>query len=108
VRHMMLASACGFGVGPIEPWGIDGIVTGTLIARICGGLLMLGVLARGVDHLKLRLAYLMPHADDVWRTVRIGAPAAIDGILYWTGQWLFLAIISRLGKGIAGTAYTAA
>ena len=108
VLNMILASTLVFGLGPVEPWGIDGIVTGTLVARVCGGLLMLGVLARGVDHLKLRVAYLLPHADDLWRIIRIGAPAAIDGILYWAGQWLFLAIISRLGKGIVGTAYTAA
>lgn len=108
VLNMVLASALVFGLGPLEPWGIDGIVTGTVIARICGGLLMLGVFARGVDHLKLRVAYLRPHAEDVWRIVRIGAPAAVDGILYWTGQWLFLSIISGLGNGIAGTAYTAA
>ncbi len=108
VLNMILASTLVFGLGPIEPWGIDGIVTGTLVARICGGLLMLGVLARGVDHLKLRVAYLRLHADDLWRIVRIGAPAAIDGILYWSGQWLFLSIIAHLGKGVVGTAYTAA
>jgi putative MATE family efflux protein len=97
-----------FGIGPIGPWGIDGIVTGTLIARICGGLLILGVFARGVDHLKLRAAYLVPHAEDIRRIVRIGAPAALDGIMMWTGQWLFLTIISRLGQGDVGKAYTAA
>jgi putative MATE family efflux protein len=108
ILNMFLASTLVFGWGPIEPWGIDGIVTGTVIARVCGGLLMMGVLARGVDHLKLRVAYLRVHADDFRRIMRIGAPAALDGILYWTGQWLFLSIISHLGKGIAGTAYTAA
>ena len=29
-----------FGLGPLEPWGIDGIVTATVTARISGGLLM--------------------------------------------------------------------
>jgi putative MATE family efflux protein len=108
ILNIILASTLVFGVGPIRPWGIDGIVTGTLIARFCGGLLMLVVLARGVDHLKLRAAYLVPHAEDVRRILRIGAPAAVDGILMWTGQWLFVAIISKLGHGAAGKAYTAA
>ncbi|MBI3864637.1 MAG: MATE family efflux transporter [Planctomycetia bacterium] len=108
VLNIILASTFVFGLGPIAPWGIDGIVAGTVIARVCGGLLMLGVFARGVDNLKLRRAYLVPHADDVWRILRIGAPAALDGILYWIAQWSFFRIISGLGNGIAGTAYTAA
>ncbi|MBS0262984.1 MAG: MATE family efflux transporter [Planctomycetes bacterium] len=108
VLNMLLASTLVFGWGPIPPWGIDGIVTGTLIARFCGGLLILGVLARGVDHLRLRLAYLRPHAEEVWRILRIGAPAALDGVLMWTCQWLFLALISHLGEGALGKAYVAA
>lgn len=108
ILNIILASTLVFGLGPIEPWGIDGIVTGTVIARVCGGLMMLGVFGRGVDHLKLHAAYLVPHADDVWRILRVGGPAALDGIMMWTGQWLFLTIISHLGQGTAGKAYTAA
>jgi putative MATE family efflux protein len=108
ILNIVVASLLVFGLGPIQPWGIDGIVTGTLVARICGGLLTLGVFAYGVDHLKLRAAYLVPHAEDVRRILRIGVPAALDGILMWTCQWLFLAIISRLGEGESGKAFTAA
>ena len=70
--------------------------------------MMLGVLAAGVHDLKLRLDYLVPHFDDVRRILQIGIPAAVDGILMWSGQWMFLMIIARLGDGSQDQAYTAA
>ncbi|MGE5193121.1 MAG: MATE family efflux transporter, partial [Deltaproteobacteria bacterium] len=108
VLNMLLASSLVFGLGPIEPWGIDGIVTSTVTARICGGILMLGVLSGGVHDLKLRRDYLVPHVDDIRRILQIGIPAAVDGILMWSGQWMFLMIISRLGDGSHEQAFTAA
>ena len=65
ILNMLLASILVFGLGPIEPWGIDGIVTATVTARICGGLLMLAVLAGGVNGLRLRVDYLVPHQADI-------------------------------------------
>jgi len=106
--NMVLASILVFGAGPIEARGIDGIVAATVTARTCGGLLMLAVLARGVSGLRLRFDYLVPHGEDIRRILQIGAPAAIDGILMWCGQWLFLMIIARLGDGSQGKAFTAA
>jgi putative MATE family efflux protein len=108
ILNILLASVLVFGLGPIEPWGIDGIVTATVTARTCGGLLMLAVLARGVSGLRLRLDYLVPHEEDIRRILQIGSPAAVDGILMWTGQWLFLMIIARLGNGAQEKAFTAA
>jgi Na+-driven multidrug efflux pump len=108
VLNMILASALVFGFGPIEPRGIDGIVAGTVTARACGGALMLVVLARGVSGLKLVPALMLPHGDDVRRILRIGLPAALDGAMMWSGQWLFLMIIARLGDPAEGQAYTAA
>jgi putative MATE family efflux protein len=108
ILNMILSTTLVFGLGPIEPMGIDGIVTGTVTSRIGGGLLMLGVLARGVSGLKLRVAYLLPHAEEIRRILQIGMPAALDGISMWCGQWMFLTIISRLGDGALGKAYTAA
>ncbi|MFN0052978.1 MAG: MATE family efflux transporter [Planctomycetales bacterium] len=106
--NMIVASTLVFGWGPIEPWGIDGIVAGTVTARAAGGVLMLFVLARGVSGLRLRRADLWPHGPDIRRILRIGTPAAIDGVLMWMGQWLFLMIIARLGDEATGKAYTAA
>lgn len=106
--NILLASSFVFGLGPFEPRGIDGIVAGTVTARVCGGVLMLAVLARGVSGLRLRREFMLPHGEDVRRILRIGAPAALDGVLMWAGQSLFLSIIARLGNESAGKAYLAA
>jgi putative MATE family efflux protein len=108
ILNILLSSSLVFGLGPIEPMGIDGIVAGTVTARISGGLLMLGVLGRGVSDLKLRAGFLAPHSEDIYRIAKIGLPAAVDGVLMWCGQWMFLMIISRLGDGSQGKAFTAA
>ena len=108
ILNVIVSSTLVFGLGPVEPWGIDGIVTGTVTARISGGLMMLAVLGFGVHELKLRADYLVPHLDDVRRILRIGVPAAIDGVLMWCGQWTFLMLISRLGDGSQEKAFTAA
>jgi putative MATE family efflux protein len=106
--NIVVSSTLVFGLGPIEPRGIDGIVTATVAARICGGLVMLAVLARGVHDLKLRFDYLVPHAADIRRILQIGIPAAVDGILMWSGQSIFLMIIARLGERSQEQAFTAA
>lgn len=108
VINMVVSSTLVFGVGPIPAWGIDGVVAGTVFARICGGLLMIAAFARGISGLRFRRGFLLPHGEDVRRILNIGLPAAIDGVLTWCGQWLFLMIISRLGDEASGKAYTAA
>jgi len=97
-----------FGVGPFSPWGIDGIVTGTVTGRICGGLLMLGVLSSGMSGLRLLRSELYLRAEPIRRILRIGIPAAIDGMLMWVGHFLFVMIIARLGEGEQGRAIYAA
>lgn len=108
VLNILISTMLVFGVGPIESWGVNGIVAATVAARTCGGLIMLAVLWRGVSGLQLRLRHMLPHADDIRRILRIGVPAALDGALMWSGQSAFLAVIARLGGGSAEKAFTAA
>lgn len=96
------------GLGPIPALGVDGIVLGTLIARASGGLLMLLVLARGAGGLQLRRRQLRPRSKLAKRIVRIGLPAAADGLVLWGGHFLFLMIISQLAPGPAGETIFAA
>lgn len=96
------------GIGPIPALGVDGIVLGTLIARASGGFLMLLVLARGAGGLRLRQLQLLPRPKLAKRIVRIGLPAAADGLVLWGGHFLFLMIISQLAPGPAGETIFAA
>jgi putative MATE family efflux protein len=95
-------------IGLVDSWGVNGIVTATVTARVLGGLLMLLMLWRGASGLKLTRRFLWPAAEDTLRILRVGVPAACEGTCMWYGQWLFLQIIAHLGTEADGSAYKAA
>ncbi len=114
--NVIVSSTLVFGLGGggpgavwwIDPWGIDGIVAGTLAARFVGCLLIVLVLCRGVSGLRLEPSELRLRGESVRRILRIGGPAAVDGAVTWGGQFLFLMIISRLDDIASGGAVFAA
>jgi len=95
-RWLAELGVSGIGLG----LGCDGIAWGTAIARFVGGLVMLAVMLRGRASLQLVFAYLRPVPAMLWRIVRIGGPAAIDGALMWCGHLIFLRIIAKSGAAI--------
>lgn len=97
-----------YGLGPAPKLGVNGIVLGTLIAQFVGLCLIVGILIDGRFGLKLRLSEMSINLARVMRIVRIGLPAAADGAVMWTGQFLFLLIIARLAEDPLGKAYLAA
>lgn len=99
VLNGMVSGMLVFGFGIVEPWGVVGIVSGTLFAKICGGLIMLAVLIVGRNGLQLQLDLLRPRVAEIRRILRVGLPAAADGILTWVGHFLFLMVIARLATG---------
>lgn len=109
VLNVLVTAALVFGVGPvpalglprtlIAPMGIDGIVLGTIIARMIGGLLMIAALRRGLSGLRLGRGDLRLRGETVRRILRIGVPAATDGAIMWGGQLVFLTIIAHLSRG---------
>jgi len=88
--------------------GVKGIVCGTLTARLIGAALMVAVLVRGRTGITLRWSELRIHGARAKRILRIGVPAAADGAIMWSGHFVFLAIVSRLGEAPLGPAYLAA
>ena len=106
--NIVASTSFVFGAGPIEPMGINGIATGTVTARIAGGLLTVFCLARGIKGLQLHGDMLRPHLTDIRRILRIGVPAAVDGAGVWVGHSIFLMIVARLGEKDVGKANLAA
>ncbi|MFV0445280.1 MAG: MATE family efflux transporter [Planctomycetaceae bacterium] len=95
--NLLVSATLVYGWGPFSVWGVDGIVGGTVVARMAGGLLMLAWLSGGLGKLRLQIRGLSFWSDDTRRILRIGLPAAADGIVMWTGHFLFLRIISAAG-----------
>jgi len=98
VLNVIVSTSLVYGVGPLPPMGVDGIVTGTVIARTSGGLLMTGALLRGVSGIRLRPNMLHLERSILRRILTIGIPAAADGAVMWSGHFVFLAIIGGFGN----------
>jgi putative MATE family efflux protein len=101
VLNVFAAYGLVYGIGPLPRLGVSGIVTGTVIARVCGGTLMLAGFAKGFRGLKLTISEWKLRDETVMRMLRIGIPAAIDGALGWAGIFLFLMVVSRGQSGVA-------
>ena len=99
-----------YGLEPLglEPAGADGIVFGTVVARVFGGAALIAVLAGGTTRLRLVASQLVPDAATTRRVLAIGVPAAFDGAVRWAGHYAFMALISRLGGGDEGEVVFAA
>ena len=97
-----------YGIGPAPRLGVNGIVIGTVIAQMVGMGVIAAILIRGRAGLQLHWAEMSINARSAARIMRIGLPAAADGAIMWTGQFLFLLIIARLAPNPLGEAYLAA
>ena len=99
VLNVVFSSVLVFGAGPIPAMGIVGIAWGTILARLVGSVLMLTVLIGGRTDLIARPSiFSVSDRESTGRIMRIGGPALLDGILLWTGHFLFLKVISGLGS----------
>ncbi len=94
--NMLVSYLFVYGPGPIPKLGVTGIVVGTVTAQGLGAILMITVLARGQAGIHIQLPLLKLRLLDVKRILNIGTPAAADGMIMWSGHFIFLAIISRL------------
>ena len=108
VVNVLVASACMWGWGPFPEMGVTGIVTGTVIAQICGACLMAVLLFSGRAKLHLRLSEFGFDSATTRRITRVGGPAALAGIAKVSGHFAFLMVISRLSAGtFDGAAFAA-
>lgn len=97
VINVFASYAMVHGLGPIPRLGVDGIVGGTVVARILGGLLMLVMLRANINGLLVRWREIHFGGEYVGRLARIGFPAAMDGLIAWSAHILFIGVISRIG-----------
>jgi putative MATE family efflux protein len=106
--NMFVSPMLVFGWFGLEPWGITGVVAGTFVARVSIGLLTLLALVGGAGGLALTRDLFRPFSAEASRIMKIGGPAVVDGLLMWSGHFLFLMIVSRLTGGATPSANRAA
>lgn len=110
VNAVNVVASCSlvYGWGPLPALGVNGIVGGTVIARISGAMILLAILYAGHAGVKIRRRELPIVWESSRRLLRIGIPAAADGAIMWCGHFMFLAIITRLADPPLGEIYFAA
>lgn len=96
VVNVIASTACVYGWGPMAPMGVTGIVLGTVTAQATGMVLMLLALCSGVTRLPLMWSEVRFHRETAGRILRVGGPTALDGLLKFSGHFLFLMVIARL------------
>ena len=83
-----------FGLGPVPAFEVPGAAIGTVGARAIGAAILLALLLRGTQHVRLRLRpwWELDFAL-MGRILRIGAPIALAGVLRNSSRLVFLAIV---------------
>ncbi len=108
IVNVIASYALVYGTGPLPSMGIDGIVMGTVVGRVVGGLMTIWIFWRGRSGLRFSRFDLRPMWTSVRRILRIGLPAAVDGIILWSGHFVFLIVVANLGDGSSSAVYYAA
>ncbi|MBC8522892.1 MATE family efflux transporter [PVC group bacterium] len=75
---------------------VVGIALGTAAAYIVGGVLIIGVLVRGVKDIQLKLKDLVPRPSVFWRIARIGIPSFFEGLSMWSANLFVLYFIGQI------------
>lgn len=98
VVNVLVSTTCVWGWGPIPAMGVTGIVTGTVVAHVCGAGVMTAMLFSGLSRIHVRLSDFQFHRETILRILRIGGPAALGGMATFAGHFLFLMVIARLSS----------
>lgn len=94
VVNIVVSAGTVYGWGPFPELGVLGIVTGTVVAKIVGAMLMIAALTSGWSHLKIRFPDVRFDGEFTRRLFRIGGPACLDGLITVSGHFVFLRVIS--------------
>jgi Na+-driven multidrug efflux pump len=84
--------------------GFEGIVIGTVIAYILGGLIQIVVLLHGRGGIRLHLHRLSPHWHNLKRLLRIGVPSGVEGMLQWGANAVIVVLINRMDRTLVSSA----
>ena len=95
--NMFLATVLVTGWGPFPNLGWDGLAIGTATGHTIGGLIILGMLLRGRNGMKLQLGWPRPDGATIRRLLRIGLPGGFDAAAIVICHLIYVSIINALG-----------
>ena len=101
VVNIFFSFALTYGLWGFPELGFHGIATGTVIAYIAAGVLLLVVLVRGRGGIRLYLHRLRPHWVTMRRLLRIGLPGGVEGTLQWGANFGVLLVVNDMSNVVA-------
>lgn len=96
IVNVGMSCAFVFAPAPLGGHGVAGIALGTAIAWTLGAIMIVGVLVRGSEGLRLHWHRLRPHLHTIWRIVRVGLPNLGESLGQWGGNFIILMIVGHL------------
>ncbi|MNS75873.1 Multidrug export protein MepA [compost metagenome] len=103
IANMILCPLLINGFGPIPAFGLTGAAMATTIGRSVGVCYQLYHLFNGKGVLKIRLAYLKPHWEQIKALLKIATPAIFQFVIA-SCSWIFLAQLVATTGGDHGSA----
>ena len=96
IANLVFSWVLTFGIGDWPGIGVAGIAWGTVIARWMGAIGMTLLLQGRGKAVHLSIRGLRLDRSMVRRMVRVGAPASLDGLLSFSGHFIFMTIVNRV------------
>ncbi|REJ89086.1 MAG: MATE family efflux transporter [Planctomycetota bacterium] len=101
VVNVVVSAVYATGWAGFPALGWDGVAIGTAAAHVVGGLLLLALLGRGYDGLKITREIFRPDLPRIRRILRIGVPGGVDVLSVIGCHLIFLSLINGLGTAAA-------
>jgi len=96
------------GLGPIPAFGLTGAAIATTIGRGIGVCYQLYHLFNGKNIIKVKLAYLKPHWEQIKAILKIGVPGIFQFVIA-SGSWIILAqLVAKTGGDHGSAGYQTA
>jgi putative MATE family efflux protein len=95
--HIALCPFLIFGLWIFPEMGVRGAAMASVISQGCGGAIGLWVLFYGQTRLRLTLSNFKLDWAMIWRMVKIGVPASINGLHTNIGNVVFMWFVSPFG-----------
>lgn len=97
VIHLTASPILMFGLVGVPQMGLPGAALGTVLSHLVSLALLLSVLFRGSSRLHLRLRDFSFDGPMVWRLLKIGGPASVNGMERGLAQLFMVRLVAPFG-----------
>jgi putative MATE family efflux protein len=103
--NIILCPILIFGIGPINPLGLNGAALATAIGRTCGVLFQCYYLYKGTRLINIRKSYFALDRTNVYAILKVAGPATLQFFIQ-SGSWIVMTyLVSTTGGTQASAGY---